>query len=163
MHFNLRSPAGFTLVELIIILVLIGILAVAALPRFWDRDVFNSRGFYDETLSALRYAQKTAIAQRRNVCATFTTNNTVTLTIAANPGAPGVALCNTPLAGPQGITPFVVTGGTINYSSPPTNFQFDALGRPFRTSDFSSFGQTINVVGSPLNIVVTPETGYVHP
>lgn len=149
----MRRIRGFTLVELIIILVLVGILAVAALPRFWDRDVFNSRGFYDETLSALRYAQKTAIAQRRNVCAIFTANS-LTLSIASANGV--AAACDTPLAGPKGSTPFTVSGGSINYSATPANFQFDALGRP-------SLGQTINVTGSPLNIVVTPETGYVHP
>lgn len=145
--------SGFTLVELIIVMVIIGVIAVAAIPRFWDRDVFNSRGFYDETLSALRYAQKTAIAQRRNVCAAFAANS-VTLTIASANG--GAAACDTPLAGPTGAAPFTVSGGSINYSALPADFRFDALGRP-------SVGQTINVVGSTLNIIVTPETGYVHP
>ena len=147
---------GFTLVELIMVIVIVGVLAVAALPRFWDRQVFDSRGFYDETLSALRYAQKTAIAQRRNVCAAFTAN-TVTFTIASKPG--GAEACNTDLASPSGTTPpFTITGTGVTFTPTPTSLQFDALGRPTPNTS-----QTFQVSGLPLDIIIEAETGYVHP
>ena len=38
------------------VIVIIGVLAVVALPRFFDRSVFDERGFFDEALSAVRYA-----------------------------------------------------------------------------------------------------------
>ena len=44
-------------------------LAAVILPRFDGRQWFRERGFSDETVSALRYAQKAAIALRRLVCA----------------------------------------------------------------------------------------------
>lgn len=65
-----RTAAGFTLVELVMTMIVVGILAVAVLPRFADVGVFEARGLRDETLSLLRYAQKSAVAQRRAVCVT---------------------------------------------------------------------------------------------
>ncbi len=53
---------GFTLVELVTVILLLGILSVVALPRFFDATAFNSRGFYDEMAGAARYAQKLAVA-----------------------------------------------------------------------------------------------------
>jgi MSHA pilin protein MshC len=50
------------MVELIMVIVIIGILAAVAGPRFFDRQVFDERLFYEESLAALRYAQKLAVA-----------------------------------------------------------------------------------------------------
>jgi MSHA pilin protein MshC len=151
--FNPKQPAGFTLIELIVVIVIIGVLAVAAIPRMFDRSTFDSRGFYDETVSALRYAQKAAIAQRRTVCATFTATS-LTLTVAS---AAGSATCDTNLASPAGGNPFAVTPRStgITYVTAPTAFSFNALGQ-------ASIGQTIQITGATGSITVEQDTGYVH-
>ncbi len=150
------------MIELVVTLMIIGILGVAAISRFSGTADFDNRGFHDETLAALRYAQKAAVAQRRNVCVTFT-SATVTLRIASD--ADSLAACSTlQLASPTGESLFVVTGRSrASFSALPVNFQFDALGRPFRSADLTALAQTIQVAGLAQSIRVEEETGYVFP
>ena len=57
-----RGDRGYTIVEVLLVVVILGILGTVAGPRFFDNDAFDERAYYDELVSALRYAQKTAIA-----------------------------------------------------------------------------------------------------
>lgn len=140
------ATKGFTLVELIITLILVGVLAVAVLPRFADRSDFQNRGFQDETRSLLRYAQKSAIAQRRNVCVTFSDTG-VNLTIDTDTPADGN--CNSALA-----LPSAPKGGTgLTYSV--ASFKFQPLGDTDQATNI-----TATIAGT--NITVDFKTGYVY-
>jgi len=145
-----RFQRGFTLVELIMTMIIIGIIAAVAIPRFFDANVFKSRGFADQVQASLRYAQKAAIAQHRFVCAAFTSNS-ITLTINALASCPGGNL-----ASPSGGATYSITApSNIAFFTTPTGFYFDALGKP-------STNQTITIAGATNSIVVEAETGYVH-
>ena len=148
-----RSQGGFTLVELVVVLILVGILAAVAIPRLVGIGSFDTRGFYDRVASGLRYAQKQAIAKRRVVCVSFAA---ASITFTFEPTA-GLG-CTQNLAGPSGQSPYTVVpqGSGIAFTSTPTNFSFDALGRP-------STGQTISITGDGTRTLsVEPETGYVR-
>ena len=144
--------AGFTIIELVVVLLIVGVLAVTAVPSLLGKGVFDSRGFSDQISAALRFAQKAAISERRAVCAAFGTNS-LTLTIAPNAGS---AVCTTNLTGPSGAAPYSVSSATVAFTSVPTNFQFNALGQ-------ANVGQTISVTGATGSITIEPDTGYVHP
>lgn len=53
---------GFTIVELVMVIVMLGITSVAALPLFFDRKNFDERFYFEEALSTVRYGQKLAVA-----------------------------------------------------------------------------------------------------
>jgi len=56
----LNKKHGFTLVELVLVIILIGALAAVGLPKFFDQSIFDERYFHDDLLSAARYAQRLA-------------------------------------------------------------------------------------------------------
>ena len=78
------SNRGFTLTELIVTLVVIGILAVFLAPKLGGMTVVRQRTEYDKVLSAIAYARKAAIGKRRYACVSVS-STVVTLTIDPNP------------------------------------------------------------------------------
>jgi MSHA pilin protein MshC len=155
-----NSQRGFTLLELTAVIVIVGVLALLAAPRIFDRSGLDSRNFYDGVYAALRYAQQTAVAQNRHVCAAFTANS-LTLTTGtdanctANPGG-GINLTGGSASSCSKDT-YAVCGSDAAFSPTPANFSFDAQGRPsFATTD------TIAIRNAG-TLCVAAETGYVYP
>lgn len=153
---------GFTLIELVMVMVMLGVLAVFAAPRVFNRNDFEARGFHDQTLGVLRFAQKTAIAQRRSVCVAFTADS-LTLTIASVEAS---AACPDALNGPTGLA--TLTAPTnVTYTAAPVAFRFDGLGQPLPPlPPLLPLGppapRNIQVVNTGRTIIVEEDTGYVH-
>ena len=144
------NQRGFTLIELVMVIVIVGILAVFVAPRFFDANLFKARGFADQVQATLRYAQKEAIAQRRFVCVSFTATTVSLFT------GPTIS-CGTPFPSISGSGNYVVTSpsSSITISPVPASLAFNGLGQPQPNA------QAIVVAGGTA-ITVEPETGYVH-
>jgi MSHA pilin protein MshC len=156
-----RSARGFTLIELIMVLVILGTLAVFVLPRIELARGFDEVGFQNAVRGTLEYARKSAVAQRRNVRVTLAGNN-LTLTIDdVGPEAAGAGTFprNLPLPTPDRRC----TGGQLNQLCAPAGATF-TLGGP-ATLDFSPLGRAsasaVYTVTNQPNITVVQETGHV--
>ncbi len=147
------ATAGFTLIELIAVLLLTGILAIAVLPRMADRSAFDSRGFSDTTRATLQHARRVAIAQRRTVCGTYSGGVLAFTQSSAN----GAAGCDLPLPDPAGNGALTLTppsGVTLGVS--PPGFTFDGLGRP-------NSAVTLTIAGDiTRTLTIEADSGYVH-
>jgi MSHA pilin protein MshC len=160
-----QAERGFTLVELIMVIVIMGVLAVYAAPRMFSNADFYARGFHDETLALLRYAQKTAIAQRRMVCVNFNTTTTphsATLMM-EDPTGTGAVSCTVNVAGPRGESPAMVTARTgVTYTS-ASGLIFNGLGQPVSTARTPlAANATVQVANTSVVITIESGTGYVH-
>jgi MSHA pilin protein MshC len=165
------------MVELMVVIVIMGVLGAAAASRFIDRSNMDSRAYADIVAATVRYGQKMAIAQNRDIWVRL--------------NASGIALCyqadcaataRVTAAGGRnsgaGTTIAACGGDTWACEAPPSGvtmstssqFYFDAVGKPFAASDVSPTSTstfttlTVSVAGGPAarTFAVEAETGYVH-
>ena len=159
---QVRHSTGFTLVELVTVIMLVGIMAVLAGSRFFSKSTFDERGFFELSIQAVRYAQKIAIASGCDVRVQFTSRG-YTLkewingaSCAADPTDTGLTLLQRPGGGDFTDTkPSDISVGSAT-------LYFDSIGRPRDVS--GSFGTLLssatNVTIGSRTLTIEPETGF---
>jgi prepilin-type N-terminal cleavage/methylation domain-containing protein len=149
---------GFTLPELLGVIVITSVLAVFAMPSLDGVFGFRDEAWRSELIAALRNARQTAVAHRRLVCVGIGTSG-VSLQIAAtNPAA----ACTHPLVGPDGQTTYATGSGTATTLSPAGTLYFQPSGRA--TTDAAGTTSStwqIAITGQP-RITLLGETGHVE-
>lgn len=153
---NKRTQIGVTAVELMLAVVIVGIIAAFAAPRFFDDKTFLERGYYEELTTALKYAQKLAVASgcpvRMQVTsggyrASQTAGSGGTCDAGDNSASESQTLANAQLL--SGTTPIGVS------TSPNLTVTFDAFGRTDLASD-----QSISI--GPFALILRADTGYIQ-
>lgn len=154
-----QSQRGFTLPELIAVMVVVSVLAAVALPKFDAALTIRNDSWRDEVVSALRLARSTAVSHRRLVCAAVASGS-VTLTIAAvNPAT----ACSATLPGPGGAAAYTSSNVATASVSPAGTMYFQPSGRV--TSDgagSTASDRSISISGTSTAISVIGETGHVE-
>lgn len=158
-----HTQIGFTLVELVVVIAVISILSATAMPRFVAKETFNTRGDAGAFVSAMRYAQKTAVAQHRPV---YCLVNTATRNVRVcydNTCASGVIDPVTSAGFNHTLSDSVVLS-----ASDQTTIGFDKLGRPISSAASLLTGNQVFTVqnaiqaSQAITITVVAETGYTY-
>jgi MSHA pilin protein MshC len=148
----MRGPSiGFSLVELIVVIVLMAILVGVAAPRFFGQGAFEGPAFAQELASAARYAQKVAIVSGCRVDLVVTATGyslfkptdttpkcgaTPTMTLPVRHPASGDVFA---AAVPAGVT----IGGAV-----PDTVQFSAAGVPDLPATFTVGAHSVTITES---------------
>lgn len=184
-----QRPAGFTMIELVTVIVVIGILGAIGVSRFFDNTVFENRAYADQAKTIIRYAQKLAIAQNRSIFVRADGNSfAICSTSACGAGdlisAPGGSNSGSAitrsncLQGGAYVARWMCEGRPANVAVAAGGraevgaggfFFFDALGRPYNRADTglagSTFGNltlTFTSGGNSASVIINQETGYVE-
>lgn len=150
------GTGGYTLVELVVVVAVLGIVALVAGPRFFGTAVFAERGYADELAGALLLARQVAVASGCPARLTLAADGYAVHQQAAAGNAcdPGDGSWATPVVGPDGAA-LAGTAPAGTGASPAGTYQFDAEGKLAAAP-----ATTIGVGAHSINIVAA--TGLVE-
>lgn len=149
-----RSSGGFTMVELVVVMLLMAIMAGIGASRFADRQPFAVQATADQIVSGLRIAQVTALAQRR----------TVHVVLGASPLTLAVCLdagCSQPIAPPGGDGSWLQEASGLQLAA-AASVSFDASGTPSNAALLTLQVQSSDGAATPRTVVVEPVSGHVR-
>ena len=164
-----RTNRGFTLIEILVVVVIIGIASAIILPQLSSRDDLRAASAARSLMADLLYAQNRSIAlQKMHYVQFSTTTNTYQVLDQASPA--------NVITHPVNQSPYTVTLGTgslanVSLVSPTfdgqTTVAFDAMGVPYSWS--SATGAVALTTGSvqlksgtnTLTVQVAPYSGEI--
>ncbi len=141
------AASGFTMIELIIVMLVAAVLSSVALPRMTDQRALQERGALDQLRAMLIHTRRLAITQGRDVCVVATPAAAQAVYVAG-----GACSLANPVADPGDGAPYAI-------NMPP---RVALAGTPLVR--FNPRGQLVPAVNAVLNvgtlaITVQRETG----
>lgn len=152
--------SGYTLVELCSIIIIISIISISALPKFFDSLTFTSKTYFDDVIGSVRYAQKLAVAMSCDIQVSVTSNSiSLNLRDGCDSGNFTTAIRDPAF----GDSSFVRTApADVSVSATDLPIYFDSMGRAkdSTTGAILSSNATITIDTRVVNIV--GETGFAY-
>lgn len=146
-----RTQSGFTLIELIVVLVIIGVLAVSLVPRFFSDDGVKEYLYRDQALNILRRVQMQSMQ--------CTDCGPAVVNVITKQLYVGSASCQ------NDASHLCISSRDVAIKLKPINFnqeiKFDGNGKPL---DSCAGGQCeIRVQGAVILAICIESEGYIHP
>lgn len=169
-----RLEHGFTLIEVVVILLILGTIAVIAIPLLGDTTGVKASATANKLRSDIAYAQSLAMTSGQRYRVYFNLSPSPAAGYAVVNDADGDA--NWGEAGEFARDPasggaFSVTLNTGDYAGitisavgfSPQYVEFDTLGRPFSNGVLLAAATAVTVTGGSVSqtVTVTPQTGRV--
>lgn len=153
-----RRSRGFTMIELLAVIVLLGVLAAVGLPRLSIAVAQRGPAWREQVMATLRAGHAIAQGHRRLVCVSVS-GNALTLTIAsANPASS----CNSALRGADGDARWAWDANAPTTTGTPATLYLQPDGRV--TSDGAGttiVSPSISISGEA-TVTMNGETGHVQ-
>ncbi len=153
-----RSNRGFSLIELVVVIVLAAILSVAVFSRAPSKGALTINGQAEQLAADLRYAQTLVQTQGQRICVDFTAAG-YRLTTAASS-------CATDVETGAGYTGQIALEGiTLTNNLPSNRLVFGDKGVPYTDTSGTALVATAQVTlsgeGGTVVVYVSPVTGRV--
>ncbi|MCW8944021.1 MAG: prepilin-type N-terminal cleavage/methylation domain-containing protein [Sedimenticola sp.] len=153
-----QKQSGFTMIELVVVLLLVGVLMAVGMPRFFNQLTFLEWGFSDEVAEALRFSQKLAVSTGCDTqLAISATSYQMNQRIGCNSGT-----FTQPVQTPGGDTTGYIGTAPNGVALTVISLYFDALGRPHNSATSALLTSSTTITIGSRSVTVEPETGYVH-
>lgn len=146
---------GFSLIELVMVLVVVGILAAYAIPSVTAPSSFTLHQQADALVRDLRHTQQLATAYRKRLRLVANGSDTYTVACATDTTAPCNAAVGGPMTDPATGQPYSVTtqnGVTVSAGTA----EFTSFGQPAAAATFSLSGG-----GDTATVTVSATGGFV--
>lgn len=150
---------GFTLIELVMVIVLLGIIAAVAIPRMVDVTSTTCISFSDKMRADIRYAQNLAMTQNQRIRVAIISPNSYNITISSS-GIPVIDRAT------SRAYPYTLSAGiTFGAATFNSYLEFDAMGVPYESTGVITVARTLSILAngsSCQTITITPQTGAVN-
>ena len=161
----MKKYQGFTLVEVVIVITIVGVLAKVSTSLFFSLSTYNNQYYQDTVKNTIRYARKLAIGTGQLIYVSVTSSS-ITLQVMTPGGSCGVGRTFSnimdPISNTSGYVRTAPGTTTLTYSA-DFPIYFNNVGQALKASNcaISSGLVTIGVTGLP-TMTLYPQTGFIQ-